>query len=374
MNRTEIQRILKMIAMYIASFLCLIITIFLLTAVQPNYRISSHTLAKLTEQVDTGTLLQLIGKENKMFQQELPLQEQTIQWKNLIFKLAPLISFKDLRSFISREIPGFPYHGQQLVISGSHNNFATQAIESAPPLEEIMKDREAVFSQEELETEEILDIDEQVVFLYNTHNRESFLPHLPDESNPNHAYHETVNITKVSEHLANTLQTKGIGVKVDKTDFTNTLNDKGWTYGRSYDVSREVVQDVFADDPTIEYVFDIHRDSLPKSKTTIEIDGETYGKILFVIGAENKTYEKNLEIATALHDKLENKYPGLSRGVLTKKGAGTNGVYNQDLFERSLLIEMGGYDNELTDLYRSADALADVFSEYYNDAQAVQGN
>ncbi len=42
-----------------------------------------------------------------------------------------------------------------------------------------------------------------------------------------------------------------------------------------------------------------------------------------------------------------------------------DGVYNQDLTERALLIEFGGVDNDLTELYNSAEALADVFSEYY---------
>ncbi len=72
---------------------------------------------------------------------------------------------------------------------------------------------------------------------------------------------------------------------------------------------------------------------------------------------------------------MEAKYPGLSRGVLPpKKGPGTNGVFNQDLHENALLIEIGGVDNNMEELYRTADALAEVFSEFYWEAEKVNSN
>jgi len=118
-------------------------------------------------------------------------------------------------------------------------------------------------------------------------------------------------------------------------------------------------------------MFDIHRDSLPYEKTTIKKDGKSYATLLFVIGAENKNYEKNLKLATTLHYMLEEKMPGLSRGVITKEGPRSNGVYNQDLLETALLIEVGGYDNHLEELYRTIDIFAEVFSDYYWGAEKV---
>jgi len=35
------------------------------------------------------------------------------------------------------------------------------------------------------------------------------------------------------------------------------------------------------------------------------------------------------------------------------------------------LIEFGGYDNTLEELYRTADVVAEVFSEFYWDAEKV---
>lgn len=72
-----------------------------------------------------------------------------------------------------------------------------------------------------------------------------------------------------------------------------------------------------------------------------------------------------------MHELLEKKYPGLSRGTFEKKGVGTNGKFNQDLSENAILIEFGGVDNTFQELYRTAAAVADVFSEYYWQAEKV---
>lgn len=65
------------------------------------------------------------------------------------------------------------------------------------------------------------------------------------------------------------------------------------------------------------------------------------------------------------------KYPGLSRGVISKGASGDNGVYNQDLNEQSVLMEFGGVDNNRAELERAADATADVFSEMFWEAEKV---
>lgn len=333
---------------------------------------------QFTSELDSSTWLYLIAKENRLFEAAIQQDQVTPSFSQRMVEMVTNISPEDPRSFLGRELPGFPYLNQRFVIGGSNQADEMLLVESAPPLEEVMQDRQAIFIEREEKEEEpeettemIHQTEDKVVFIYNTHNRESFLPHLPDVTNPNHAYHESVNITKASEHFAKALEKHGIKSLIDTTDFTQILHDKNWDYRRSYDASREVVKEVFQTNEQIEYVFDIHRDSLPGDKTTLEVDGKTYGKILFVIGAENRDYEKNLALATNLHERLEEKVPGLSRGVITKKGAGTNGLYNQDLLDQSLLIEVGGYDNELTHINHSLDVLADVFSEYYWEAEKV---
>lgn len=64
----------------------------------------------------------------------------------------------------------------------------------------------------------------------------------------------------------------------------------------------------------------------------------------------------------------------MSRGVISKGAAGDNGIYNQDLNERSVLIEFGGVDNNREELERAAEAMADVFSEMYWNAEKVDAD
>ena len=68
---------------------------------------------------------------------------------------------------------------------------------------------------------------------------------------------------------------------------------------------------------------------------------------------------------------IDEKYPGLSKGVITKEGPSSNGVYNQDLHENALLLEIGGYENTLDEMYRTADVIAEVFSDFYWEAEKV---
>src|SRR5699024_8207280 len=115
--------------------------------------------------------------------------------------------------------------------------------------------------------------------------------------------------------------------------------------------SREVIKEAMATNEDIQYIFDIHRDALPKDKTTIDINGKPHAKLLMVVGAEHANYEKNLALATKLHYLIEEKHPGLSKGILKKEGPGNNGIYNQDIMENAVLFEFGGYENELDELY-----------------------
>src|SRR5699024_6969968 len=46
-------------------------------------------------------------------------------------------------------------------------------------------------------------------------------------------------------------------------------------------------------------------------------------------------------------------------------------IYNQDLSDRSVLIEIGGVDNDSEELQNTAEALAEVLGEYMNNAIKV---
>lgn len=366
----------KSSGIYISLIILLVIFIGMLTTIKPAYRFSSETITSWTSDVDSSNFLYLIGLENRMFMDALPDNKAIPSVTSTLFQVLTNVKAGNPKSLLAHVIPGFSSFENRIIVAGEGLDERMLSMESSPPLEDVLKKKEAIVDEPEEEIEStdyngLTTGERDVVFIYNSHNRESFLPHLPEITDPNAAHHDEVNITKVSERLAKSLQSNGIGTNVDETDIMAVLNKEGMSYGQSYEASRSVVKEVIANNKDIQYVFDIHRDSLRRENTTTTINGEDYAQILFVIGAEFSDFEKNLSLATELHYLMQEKFPGLSKGVITKEGAGTNGVYNQDLSENAILLEVGGVDNSLEELYRSADAIAEVFSEYYWEAEKV---
>ncbi|MFD0616283.1 stage II sporulation protein P [Paenibacillus sp. GCM10027629] len=207
----------------------------------------------------------------------------------------------------------------------------------------------------------------KVVFIYHSHNRESWNPVLGETvKEPSSA---KKNITLVGERLANTLEKLGVGAMHSSTDYMTTMKSYSWNY--SYKYSRATVKEAMAQNQELQYFFDIHRDSQKREKTTVKINGKDYAQVFFIIGHGNKNWRQNEAFASKIHDKLEKDYPGISRGVWGKTSANGNGEYNQSLSPNSFLIEIGGVDNTLEESYRTADVLAQLIADTYRNAEKV---
>jgi stage II sporulation protein P len=371
------------VALAFIFFLMAVFTLSgLMTSLKPEFRIASSSLHQAADHIDGELLYQLMGWENHQLLETLPEKDGSLNLSSLIFELSTNVSLDDPRSFLGRELPGFNLFDGKILVAGEGTNYTNMPIESAPPIEVLQAEQEAALQN----TEDIDNPGEsggntttppnttggrEVVYVYFSHNRESYLPYLEGVTNPDRAYHSQVNVTQIGDRLKESLESKGVGTSVDKTDVMGQLNQKGLSFGQAYQESRGVVQSAMAGSRDLTYFIDIHRDSRRKKDTTITINGESYAKLAFVIGGNNQNYEKNLKLANELHQLLEKEYKGLSRGIIENKGAGMNGVYNQDLSQNALLVEFGGVDNTFDELYKSADALADVFSKYYWQAEQV---
>ena len=377
LNRTSFKR---MAILVIVGIMALFIITGMLTAFEPGYGLSSTTVHAWSSYVSSDALVYMMSTENPYFTQVLPEESHPPKVSSLVFELATSLNPEDPRSLLGRELPGFALFDGTIVVAGEGTDFTNMPIESAPPLEVMMAEREA--TQESIKKLEDMDEEEtvtpsvstdgrKVVHIVHSHSRESFLPELKDARAPSEAFHQSVNITLVGDRLGRELEKRGIGVDVDKSDIGAILSNRDWLYGRSYDASREIVQEAIHSNNDLEFFFDVHRDAQPRDITTVTINGVEYARTLFVIGENNKNYEKNLQLAAELHELLDQKYPGLSRGVISKGGAGTNGRYNQDLSPNSVLIEIGGIDNTLEEAYRSAEVFAEVFSDFYWGAEKV---
>ena len=368
----------KKFFIFLSSLLTMFILIGLMTTIQPAYRFSSNAITNWTSDIDNSIFLNLLGMENRALM-DFHAEENTLDsLSKTMFHLVTSIKPNDVRSLLGNELPGFSIYNTEILIAGEGTDYTNLPVESSFPLEDVLKEREAVYEEVEEEKSDSPEqdtIQENVVFIYNTHNRESFLPHLPEETIPDNAHHEEVNITLVSKRLQKELESKGIGAIVDETDIIGeVLVENDWEYWQSYQASRGVVSEAFAQNDNLKFAFDLHRDAISRELTTKEINGENFARVMFVIGQDNPSFEKNFQLAEQLHEGLQAKYPGLSRGVIPQGGSGNNGIYNQDLSENALLVEVGGIGNTLEETYRTAEAIADVFSDYYWDAEAVQGN
>lgn len=315
--------------------------------------------------LSTAQLLEILNMEIPFFSNSV---QASTKWFNFFAFFTP----NNPNEWIKQELPVF----KLVVIDNSTpQENIDLPIELAPPddffVEELNKtDGENTGNQ----NQEIIGAStggRNVVFIYHTHNRESFIPEL-ETNNISEAYHPTKNITLVGKRLGEELEKLGIGSVISTKDYW-TLLDPG-KYYLSYKLSLETVQTTLQNNDDIKFIFDIHRDGIPggKEKTTRNINGVDYAAVYFVIGEGNKNYQENKEFAIKIHESLERLYPGISRGIAEKqKTSGSNGEYNQSVSPYSLTIEIGGVYNTLEEEYRTAKALAEAIADVYWEAEKV---
>lgn len=195
------------------------------------------------------------------------------------------------------------------------------------------------------------------IYIYNTHQTEEYAPNtfLEGQVKPT--------VMMASYIMEDVFIKNGYSTLVEERSISEQLKNNNWKYYKSYDASRIYIDDTKKNNPTIEYFIDVHRDSLPKDKTTVEINNKSYAKTIFLIGTENPNYQENLDFVTKINDVLNEKYPNLSKGIYQKGGRGVNGVYNQDNSKHTMLVEIGGPDNTTDEVLNSTLAFCDAFLE-----------
>lgn len=194
------------------------------------------------------------------------------------------------------------------------------------------------------------------VYIYNTHQREQYNM---ENLEP---YNITPNVMMASYMLQESLKGYSISSVVEDVDVTNILTKRELNYAASYQVTKELMTSAKEKYPSLEFFIDLHRDSVHKKVSTITINNESYAKVMFLVGLENENYEENLAFITKINDSLEKNYPGISRGIWKKGGKGVNGIYNQDFNSHTILIEVGGEENTIEEVYHTITAIANVLA------------
>ncbi|SEP90743.1 stage II sporulation protein P [Piscibacillus halophilus] len=345
-------------------FICLLFLIPLFS-IKPFSEASTNILEDWIKQIDGASYSFFMTIDQPIMDGLNDQHDEQLSLASFALPLFTSLPYQDTRLLFGHELPRFPNTNSTIVVAGEGTNMFTTAIETAPP-DHLFDDQEDESPVEEPE----LDISDESVFIYTTHNRESFLPELPEGTNFDESFHSEENVMKLSQYLGEQLENNGIKTFVDQTDYYRLLPPEG--YSQSYDVSREVVQDVLSSNDQVKYLIDIHRDAQRRNVTTTTVNGKEMARLWFIVGEDHKSYEENLKLASQLHELLEEKYPGLSRGIEVKGGPGVNGVYNQDLTDQALLVEVGGVENSYEELNRALDAFAEVFTEYYMEQEGAK--
>ena len=199
-----------------------------------------------------------------------------------------------------------------------------------------------------------------IIYLYNSHQLENYSSENLD------IYGITPNVLMASYILREKLNELNLNTIVEEANMSEILSTNGWNYSYSYKASRSLLEEKINKYSTLKYFIDIHRDSISHEYSTVTINNKSYAKVMFVIGLEHDNWLNNYNLANSLNTLINKHYPGMSRSIMKKEGTGVNGIYNQDLSPNCILIEVGGVDNTIEEVYNTMEAIANILNKYIN--------
>lgn len=132
------------------------------------------------------------------------------------------------------------------------------------------------------------------------------------------------------------------------------------TWAEAFPNAALTVNALMREQEEVSALFDIHRDAIArdvgKEVTTTTINGQPTARVLLVVGDQNNPYaDSNAEFAETLKAKMDEMYPGLSRGIRIQRDD-----YNGRLHPNSLQVFIG--DNRYNTL-EEAETAARLFAE-----------
>lgn len=214
-----------------------------------------------------------------------------------------------------------------------------------------------------------IDEDKPTVLIYHTHTTETYelldRNFYTNERNTR-SENSAENMVRIGEEICKILEENGYKTIHDKTVYDEQLSG-------AYDRSRENVSKILKDNPSIQIVLDIHRDSIyqkdgSKIKTVTEINGRKAAQVMLISGCEDgnvtdfPNWQKNLTFALQLQEKLVNDNKTLMRPLMF-----CSRKYNMDLTPCALSVEFGTDGNTLSEAVYSAQLFANSLSEFLKE-------
>ncbi|MCI8402339.1 MAG: hypothetical protein HFI38_09700 [Lachnospiraceae bacterium] len=194
------------------------------------------------------------------------------------------------------------------------------------------------------------------VLIHHTHATEYFADSDPDDS--------STLIVGVGDYLEEILETQyGIEVIHDRTVYP---------YNEAYSRALQNVEQILAENPSIEVFIDLHRDAGGSEKYTVNIDGKETANIMFFNGISRNTngpidylnndnLSANLAFSFQLKMAGDSMYPGLCKRNHLKAYR-----YNLHVLERAVIIEVGDNNNTLEEARNAMEPLARILNYVLN--------
>lgn len=209
-----------------------------------------------------------------------------------------------------------------------------------------------------------------LVLIVHTHTTESYTPSGQSSYSPSESTRtqdKNYNVVRVGSEIAAEIEKSGIGVIHDET-----INDYP-SYNGSYKKTLGVIEGYLNKYPSIQVVFDVHRDGMTKSdgtklKVCAEVGGEKTSQVMVLCGSSegglpHPNWRENLKLGLRIQDVLTRDYKGLARPLHLVKER-----YNQHATKGSMIIEVGTDGNTIEEAVAAGKytgrAIAKVLSEY----------
>lgn len=199
------------------------------------------------------------------------------------------------------------------------------------------------------------------ILVYHTHSQEAYIDSVQGDVN--------TSIVGVGEYLCEILRTQyGFNVLHHMGEYDID--------GRDYAYSNAMVglEQVLAQNPTIEVIIDLHRDATSAdTRLVTTIQNKTMAKFMFFNGLcytrelgnldnlPNPYVQDNLSFAFQMQLAAEEYYPGIARRIYLKGYR-----YNLHYRPKSLLIELGSQTNTVEEAMNSCEPLAHIIAMVLN--------
>ena len=193
------------------------------------------------------------------------------------------------------------------------------------------------------------------ILIYHTHSQETFADSIPGN--------EQTGIMGVGEVLAEILR-KQYGYNVMHHMGQYDVGDRDHAYANA----EGPIEQLLAENPSIEVVIDLHRDAVDKHMVR-EVNGVQMAPIMFFNGLSrtkalgdisylnNPNLTGNLAFSLQMQIAAAEYYPNLTRPIYLKGYR-----YNMHFKEKYLLIEMGSYTNTQEEARNAMVPLADLLN------------